>query len=342
LTAPTTAPAIPGLVIHLPFDNNLADVTGRGNNATSLHTATNVYGGGGSTTPTPASFVPGVLGQAFHYTTEAILATNGTAYGTNTFYASLGVRPDLQFSSNVDFSIAFWIQLLPPNYIQGDLPFFTDTINSTFGTGLVLAPTYGSGATANPGQAATYDGGWAMSLFDGANVGVGVYGDLGTINGPGPIPSGNWHHLVYVYQRGAAGAVYLDGRPAHSTKQSGTFSGAAGNVDTGNAFTIGQDPTGMYGESGEGYIDDLGVFRKALTPLEAASIYMAAVSNSLSYVGAPITLSMQKSGNQLKLSWPAGTLQSADVVTGPYTDVTPVSPLTVTPTAARKFYRVKL
>jgi len=129
--------------------------------------------------------------------------------------------------------------LLPDNYIQGDLPYFTDTINSTFGTGLVLAPAYGSQATANPGGATTYNGGWAMSLFDSAGVGVGVYGDLGTINGPGPIPSGNWHHLVYVYQRGAAGAVYLDGRPAHSTKQSGTFSGAAGNVDTGNAFTIG-------------------------------------------------------------------------------------------------------
>jgi len=342
LNAPSTPPAIPGLVVHLPFDNNLGDATGRGNNASSLHTATNVYAGGGSTTPTAPSFVPGVLGQAFHYTTEAILATNGTAYGTNTFYASLGIQPDLQFSSNVDFTVAFWIRLLPDNYVQGDLPFFTDTINSTFGTGLVLAPAYGSQATANPNGATTYDGGWAMSLFDSAGVGVGVYGDLGTINGPGPIPSGNWHHLVYVYQRGAAGAVYLDGRPAHSTKQSGTFSGAAANVDTANPFTIGQDPTGMYGESGEGYIDDLGVFRKALTPLEAASIYMAAVSNNLSYAGAPISLSMQKSGNQLKLSWPAGTLQSADIVTGPYTDVTPVSPVTVTPTGAKKFYRVKL
>jgi hypothetical protein len=69
---------------------------------------------------------------------------------------------------------------------------------------------------------------------------------------------------------------------------------------------------------------------------------MAAVSNSLSYAGAPITLTSQKTGNQLKLSWPAGMLQSADVVTGPYTDVTPVSPVTVPLTGARKFYRVKL
>jgi hypothetical protein len=51
---------------------------------------------------------------------------------------------------------------------------------------------------------------------------------------------------------------------------------------------------------------------------------------------------MNKVGNNLQLSWPAGTLQSADNVTGPYTDVTPKSPLTVSPTAAKKFYRVRL
>jgi len=34
LAAPTNAPAIPGLVLHLTFDGNLTDVTGRGNNGT--------------------------------------------------------------------------------------------------------------------------------------------------------------------------------------------------------------------------------------------------------------------------------------------------------------------
>jgi hypothetical protein len=88
-------------------------------------------------------------------------------------------------------------------------------------------------------------------------------------------------------------------------------------------------------------IDDLGVWRKALTPLEAASIYIAAVSNGLSYASAPISFSMQKTGSTITLTWNYGMLQQADNVTGPYTDVTPTSPLVVNPTASRKFYRVR-
>jgi len=64
-------------------------------------------------------------------------------------------------------------------------------------------------------------------------------------------------------------------------------------VDTGNPATIGQDPTGQYKESGSANIDDLGVWRKSLTALEAASIYMAAVSNHLSFTGSPVPLSFQ-------------------------------------------------
>jgi hypothetical protein len=42
------------------------------------------------------------------------------------------------------------------------------------------------------------------------------------------------------------------------------------------------------------------------------------------------------------LEWPTGTLQVADVVTGPYQDVSAQSPFSVTPTAAQKYYRVKV
>ncbi|MCX8108676.1 MAG: hypothetical protein N3G20_07730, partial [Verrucomicrobiae bacterium] len=36
-----------------------------------------------------------------------------------------------------------------------------------------------------------------------------------------------------------------------------------------------------------------------------------------------------------------GVLQAADEVTGPYSDVVGTSPLTITPTAAKKFYRAR-
>ena len=148
---------------------------------------------------------------------------------------------------------------------------------------------------------------------------------------------------MHTFDRQASRYVtYLDGEPNRAVLNAGTTLSAAGNIDNGRPATIGQDPTGFYGEAGSGDIEDLGVWRKALTPLEASSIYMAAISNNLSFVAAPIRLSIQKSGSQVILSWPAGTLQSTTNLTVPFTDVTPVSPQTLTPTAPKVFYRVRL
>ena len=76
--------------------------------------------------------------------------------------------------------------------------------------------------------------------------------------------------------------------------------------------TIGQDPTGHYGETGSADIDDLGVWRRSLTQLEVASIYIAGVSNKLSFTGSgpaagSPTLTAVQSGSNLIISWaPAG------------------------------------
>jgi hypothetical protein len=289
LSAPSTPPAIPGLVVHLPFDNSLSDVTGRGNDGANVNNAIFVS--------------DGVLGAALHYSTDS----------TNTadiHYVTLGVRPDLSFSSNVSFSVAFWTRL-PVNYQGGDLPFFTDTTNSTFGKGFVFAPTYGFFATANPASSTAVDGGWAFSVFsDAGTSGIGGHGPVGSIN------DGGWHHLVYVLDRaGGSSLTYLDGLVSPFTLQQGTTIAAAGNIDTGAPATIGQDPTGHYGEIGSADIDDLGVWRRALTPLEAASIYVAGSSSKLSFVGAaPVVLTIgTTTNNQVTLVWPGtgGVLQSA-------------------------------
>jgi len=98
--------------------------------------------------------------------------------------------------------------------------------------------------------------------------------------------------LVHTFDRAKGMVTYLDGIAAHYSQQ-GTTTTAPFNVDTGHPATIGQDPTGQYQENGSADIDDLGVWRKALAPLEAASIYMAAVSNNLSFVGSgPVSLSI--------------------------------------------------
>jgi hypothetical protein len=318
LLPPTSPPAIAGLVLHLPLDNNLTDVTGRGNNGTAVGAPT---------------FVPdGVLGQALHYSTSTSNNVSGNPV-TEADYVTLGVRPDLQFSSNISFSVVYWARL-PANYIAGDLPFFTDSTNSTTNPGFAFSPSYGQ--TALTGTSTPWPGGWAVSIFDFSNLGIEVYGDIGSIN------DGDWHHLVHSVDRAVGAVTYLDGLRSHQNVQQGVSATSAGNIDTGAPANIGQDPTGQYSEPGSADIDDLGVWRKALTPLEAASIYMAALSNHLSYVGAPITLTVQRSGSQIHLSWPAGMLQSADSVNGSYTDVTPIFPLTLSPAGVAAFYRVRL
>lgn len=271
LSPPTNPPDISGLVLHLPFDNTLTDATGRGNNGTAIHLTAM------SSNVSSATFVSGMLGSALHYVSDFGVFPCCTT--TNTSYVTLGVRPDLQFGSSVNFSVAFWIRL-PAGYAGGDLPFFADAVNSTFNGGFVFAPTYGSQGTQGSGSA---NGGWAVSVLNAGNPanGFAAYGDPGSIN------DGTWHHLVHTFDRVNGIAVtYLDGVAAHSTPQAGSLA-SAGNIDNGKPATLGQDPTGQYEESGSGDIDDLGVWRRSLTALEAASIYMAGVSNHLTFTGSP-------------------------------------------------------
>ncbi len=57
----------------------------------------------------------------------------------------------------------------------------------------------------------------------------------------------------------------------------------------------------------------------------------------------PVALIIQPSGNQLQLTWPAGTLQSTFIVTGPYTNVTTAtSPFTISPSNTAQFFRIKV
>src|SRR5438309_5796863 len=97
--------------------------------------------------------------------------------------------------------------------------------------------------------------------------------------------------------------------------------GAAGDLNTGNSVSIGQDPTGSYPESGAYDIDDLGVWRRALTPLDVTGIYMAATNASASFTGTyigPLITIQQISVNTVRLAWPYGRLQQSDDASGPY------------------------
>ena len=327
LAVPTNAPVIADLVLHLTFDNTLNDATGRGNNATNV-----VIDATGTNHPAP-TFVSGVLGQAYSYSTDT--DTNNLLYN----FATLGVKPDLQFGATNSFTISYWVQL-PANYIAGDLPFIGTAVGATFNPGLTFAPSYGSGGASMPTTAGTYiNGGWGFCAYDSSSAGIAGWGVVGSIN------DGGWHHLLHVFDRTVGALTYLDGVPASFTREGGTTFTSAGSIDTGLPMTIGQDPTGQYAETGAGNIDDIAIWRKALSPLEAASVYVAASVNGLSvansYVGY-LTLT-PIAGGKFQLTWANGTLQSAPAINGPYTDVAgAASPYTVTPGGANKFFRVSL
>jgi hypothetical protein len=285
-----------GLVLHMRFDGNYLDTSGRGNNATAVGAPT---------------LVPGRIGsQALSYSTDTTLSSYN--------YLSLGNPSDLSFGSSVDFSVAYWVKL-PAGSTNGDLPFFCSAENSYGGFGITFAPSY-------------QRGGWSWSLVNSASTTAGLYGPNNSIN------DGNWHHLAHTFTRTGSGVTFLDGIQVNSTGIAGL-----GDIDSGLGFSIGQGPTGTYGETGSAILDDLGVWRRALTDIQARSIYKAGQNGKSFDTFGPISLKINKlPGGDIEIIWEAGTLKKASSVTGPWT---PVAGATApyyrfTPGAANTFYGV--
>jgi hypothetical protein len=300
-----------GLVLHLKFDGDYQDSSGRGNNGTAI--------GNGA----PISIVPGRIGSgAVHYQTDTSTgipyADNTNAVVTDTSYVTLGNPADLQFGSATDFSVSYWVNL-PAGYLNGDLPFFSSAAGSTFNTGFTFAPAY-------------TNGGFGFS-----------YNGLGLFGAPNSINDGNWHHLLHTVSRTGNAITYLDGVVVDSR-----LATSIGNMNTPGPVNIGQDPTGLYPEQGSATLDDLAVWRRSLTAYEAYAIYNAATNSNSSFdVPGSVTLSIRSVGTNVVVTWNTGatlgTLMQADNLTGPWTPVGVYVPLyQVPPSSARKFYRVNL
>ncbi|MCL4789693.1 MAG: immunoglobulin domain-containing protein [Verrucomicrobia bacterium] len=289
------------LVLHLRFDGNPNDSSGRNNNGTPV----------GS----PA-FVQGLIGaEALQYTTD----TSSAIYD----YVTLGAPADLQFGGSSSFTVGLWVKL-PQGATPPDLPFIGTATNSMNNPGWDLGPTYETG-------------GWQWCLNDGVNN-FNVNGPANSIN------NGEWHHFVLVVDRAAKKAnTYLDGVCVGVTDIT-----TLGNVDTGAPTIIGQDPTGTYPESGTATLDDLGIWRRALTALEVTQIYSAGSTAGRSFdtVSPEVNLTIGRSGNNIVISYDSGTLQQSSSVGADavWTTVTGANPPshTVTPTGAALYFRVLL
>ena len=296
ILAPTAIAVSSDLVLHLKFDGDLLDYSGRGNHGTNVGSPTLVGGKIGA--------------QALRVSSD----TSVPSYD----YVTLGLRPDCRFSSNVNFSVSYWFRM-PAGALPANLPFLCNAIGASASPGYFFGPTYGTG-------------GWRWTLYNADGSGVGVQG----LGADYSINDGNWHHVAHTFNRTSVGLTYLDGLQVSSVAIA-----SVGDLDTGQPTNIGQDPTGAYGETAQFDLDDLGVWRRVLTPLEVASIYTAGGSLGANLVSAPVKITAQSVGGQVQLAWSGGLLQSADRVNGSYTDLPyATSPYRVTP-SGMKYFRVR-
>jgi len=321
------------LVLHLTFDGDTKDSSGRGNNGVA------------STSPLPV-FAPGIIGpQALQYTTITVSNTTGGSV-TNASYVSLGTvgsgpPADLQFGTTTSFSVSVWVKQ-PAGSLFGDLPFIGNATNSDNNAGWVLAPGYKTG-------------GWEFGLKDSAAHNFNPNGTVPLIN------DGNWHNFIVTLDRAALLAnAYLDG-----VLQSSTSISTLGSVDNGGALiVVGQDPTFLYTEPGQASVDDIGIWRRVLTPLEVAQIQSAGITagNSFNTVAPvnptqPDVTGISVTGGVVTIKFAGGTsdpasaftLQSAGVANGSYSPAAGAVitgsagsyTVTVPTNGAVQFYRIK-
>jgi autotransporter-associated beta strand protein len=256
LAIPATAAQVGltnGMVLHLPFDTDYKDISGRNNNGTAV---------GATTVGLPVAGPAAVGGGALHYSSDTTPSYN---------YVTLGKPSDLQFGNNVDFTVAFWVRQAFAD-ISTNLPFFASTVGSIGANlGFCFAPGLTSLSTPN--------GGWAWEIYDGTHQ------DYAT-GAPSSISDGNWHHLAFAFNRTANVTTYLDGQQVDSRSDAYL----AASIDSGTNINIGQDATGTFvvPAAMQGDLDDLGVWRRALTQLEISGMYLAGKDNTPGVSFAPV------------------------------------------------------
>jgi phosphodiesterase/alkaline phosphatase D-like protein len=167
-------------------------------------------------------------------------------------FVTLGQAADLEFSVDADFSFSFWVKF--SNW-QRDPAFIS---NKSWSSGNNIGYALATGA----------DGRFQWNFTEQ----VGERRDYDS--GPGLISDGRWHHVAVTFQRGGESVCFVDGR--EMDRQSLPTTGTT--ISPGLPTNIGQDGTGTYTDNGtvameDGTIDDVAIWRRAITPEEIRAIY---------------------------------------------------------------------
>jgi hypothetical protein len=268
--------------------------------------------------------------------------TYSVGTGAFTFGAPTGIPhetdPAVGISGGATVQIPYAIEINPPGAFTVEGWFQAASTVNDYRTALSsMSNPWGAGPT-----------GWLVYQTAATNWSWWVYNAYWaslSFTDPAIVVAGQWYYLALVYD-GTRFTFYVNG----VAKASGTDPGFVqnGNVPAGSAdynynYHVNHDPgasgpmvLGWRSDSGfnpfAGTVDDVAVYNKALTPQQVQNHFFNTVR-----------LAITKSGGDVVLSWPFGTLQSAPGVSGTYTNVPgATSPFTSAPSDAAKFYRVQV
>lgn len=167
-------------------------------------------------------------------------------------------------------------------------------------------------------------------------VGTNVSGARNLNGAAFPVPAadlgGQWVHLAGTYD-GTAWKLFRNGVEVASVT-SAVGASAAATAE----WAIGAAGHGWGGRFA-GSIDEVAIYKKALTPAQIAAHFATAVTGGTSGLGG-LTIAQTSTG--VELTWSAGILQQADSVEGPYVDVAgAASPYGVMLVKPRMFFRLR-
>jgi PKD repeat protein len=208
-------------------------------------------------------------------------------------------------------------------------------------------PLSGTAATALPFRIA------AGSPF---NVAPGATGLVSVAFGP--TSAGNFSNIVTFTSTGGKSTNSVSGSAAAGPVASFTGLPTSGSNPLTVSFTDSSTGTitNRFWDLGDGFttntsgLDLVHTYDLAGTNTVSLTVTGPVGTNTLSRASyiivtnlGPVTVTIQLLGNQVNVSWPNGTLQSATDVAGPYTDLSnAVSPYTLTISNATQFFRVKV
>ncbi len=189
------------------------------------------------------AYAPGRIGRAI------------VLHGSRGQYVDLARPEDLQFGNRQDgsnFSVSLWVRI----DASETWPVF------------ITNKDYSS----KPGGNSTSHTGWGIFLHTDKKLRWNCKDDKNDalfVEHAGPmLADGAWHHMTVTVDRQGRAVTYVDGHSIGSIYM-GTL---ASTIDAGLPTVIGND--GIHGmPAWDGAVDDLGIWRRALTPHEAWSVY---------------------------------------------------------------------